>query len=170
MTSIWKRPLDLLIVAIFVIFLAIAATIDYIQSMYGAVLREPPDMTVGLWPPSFFLEYFLWWCDTVDPLLGHNPVWYETMALFSPCIYLPFYIVAIYAIVTEKEWIRIPCLCWAYGLLLTMIVIVREELYGEYPTKNVTLFAMAYGGYLLMPITIFMRMIQTPLFSKNKTD
>ena len=61
-------------------------------------------------------------------------------------------------------------LCWAYGLLLTMIVIVREELYGEYPTKNVTLFAMAYGGYLLMPITIFMRMIQTPLFSKNKTD
>ena len=34
---------------------------------------------------------------------------YETMARFSPCIYLPFYIVAIYALIMEKEWIRIPC-------------------------------------------------------------
>ena len=30
------------------------------------------------------------------------------MAMFSPFLYAPFYAVAIYAFVTEKEWIRIP--------------------------------------------------------------
>ena len=44
---------------------------------------------------------------------------YETMARFSPCIYLPFYIVAIYALIMEKEWIRIPCE-FAYVILLLL--------------------------------------------------
>lgn len=30
------------------------------------------------------------------------------MAAFSPFIYCPFYAVAIYAFICEKEWIRIP--------------------------------------------------------------
>jgi len=61
-------------------------------------------------------------------------------------------------------------LCWAYGLFLTMIVILAEELYGEYPTKNMTLFLLGYGGYVMMPIIVFIRMIPTPLFGKNKSD
>lgn len=32
----------------------------------------------------------------------------ETMAMFSPYIYAPFYLVAIYAFLYEKEWIRAP--------------------------------------------------------------
>ena len=55
-------------------------------------------------------------------------------------------------------------LCWAWGLLLSMVVIVREELYGEYPTKNVTVFAIAYGAYILMPMVVIIRMLQPPLF------
>ena len=64
-------------------------------------------------------------------------------------------------------------LCWAWGLLLNMIVIVREELYGEYPTKNITLFLIGYGAYVLMPIVVIVRMLQAPLFRGNagvKTD
>ena len=30
------------------------------------------------------------------------------MACFSPFIYVPYYIVAIYAFIFEKEWIRVP--------------------------------------------------------------
>jgi len=30
------------------------------------------------------------------------------MGRFSPFIYIPFYFVAIYAMVMEREWIRIP--------------------------------------------------------------
>lgn len=30
------------------------------------------------------------------------------MAMFSPFIYAPFYLAAIYAFIFEKEWIRVP--------------------------------------------------------------
>lgn len=30
------------------------------------------------------------------------------MAWFSPFIYVPYYLVAIYAFIFEKEWIRVP--------------------------------------------------------------
>ena len=57
-------------------------------------------------------------------------------------------------------------LCWSWGLLLSMTVIVREQLYGEYPTKNITLFIMGYGPYILMPLVVIVRMIKLPLFKK----
>ena len=33
---------------------------------------------------------------------------YETMAWYSPFIYVPYYFFAIYAFIYEREWIRIP--------------------------------------------------------------
>ena len=33
---------------------------------------------------------------------------FETMAWFSPFLYAPFYVFAIYAFIFEKEWIRVP--------------------------------------------------------------
>ena len=33
---------------------------------------------------------------------------FETMAWFSPFLYVPFYLFAIYAFIFEKEWIRVP--------------------------------------------------------------
>ena len=66
----------------------------------------------------------------------------------------------------------IIALCWAWSLFLNMIVIVMEQLYGEYPSKNVTLLMMGYGGYMVMPMVVMARMIQTPVFGKMdvKTD
>ena len=53
-----------------------------------------------------------------------------------------------------------------------MIIIVMEQLYGEYPTKNITLLMMGYGAYMVMPLVVVARMIQTPVFGKTdvKTD
>ena len=53
-----------------------------------------------------------------------------------------------------------------------MIVIMMEQVYGEHPSKNVTLLMMGYGGYMVMPMVVMARMIQTPVFGKIdvKTD
>ena len=67
----------------------------------------------------------------------------------------------------EREWIRVPALMWGYGLLLTMVVVLREELYGVYRTKDTTLFFAAYGGYALMPVLIMFRVAWTPVFGKR---
>ena len=125
------------------------------------------------------------------------------MAWFSPFIYVPYYVVAIYAFIFEKEWIRVPskstsqclycgiqgylvprplpaqltpsssshtALMWGWGLLLTMVVVLREELYGKYTTKDRLLFGLAYGGYLLMPLLIMLRVARTPVFSTKKVE
>ncbi|XP_064392171.1 sigma intracellular receptor 2-like [Halichondria panicea] len=172
MASILRRPLDLLIIVFFIFFVLIAWTIDFTQSLYGSVLALE-DIDEWIWPPAIVLKYYAWWCETYDPLVAHNPMWYETMAWFSPFLYTPFYICAIYAFIYEKEWIRIPALLWAYGLLLTMFVVVREQLMGEHATPNVPIFFAAYSTYIIVPALVMLRVARAPVFSsgaKNKRD
>ena len=60
-------------------------------------------------------------------------------------------------------------LMWGWGLLLCMFVVIKEQLYGPYPTKDVRLFFVAYGAYLLMPIFVMIRVARYPVFSTNST-
>ena len=50
------------------------ALADLVQALYGSVLAME-DLDFGLWPPAPVLEAYAWWCETVDPLLAHNPLW-----------------------------------------------------------------------------------------------
>ena len=58
-------------------------------------------------------------------------------------------------------------LMWGYGLLLTMFVTVREELFGKYKAPDVTMFAVAYGGYIMVPLLIMLRVACTPVFPSS---
>jgi len=57
---------------------------------------------------------------------------------------------------------------WAYGLLLTMVVIVREELYGQYATPSPMMFLAAYGTYFAVPVIVMIRVARCPVFRKQK--
>lgn len=57
---------------------------------------------------------------------------------------------------------------WGWGLVLSMVVTTREQLEGEHQTKNLTLFFLAYGPYMFIPIVIMLRVASTPVFSINK--
>lgn len=103
--NILRRPLDLIIVLIFINFLIIAITIgkiansillhisfcsylDYTQTVYGSVLAQE-DIDYGIWPPVAVLKVYAWWCETYDPLLAHNPSWYEEQfSVTTPLFYL----------------------------------------------------------------------------------
>ena len=92
MVSILRRPLDLFIVVTFFLFLLIAVTIgeakqliissycshysftDLTQSIYGSILSLK-DVEGGIWPPPQVVKAYKWWCETYDPLVGHNPMW-----------------------------------------------------------------------------------------------
>ena len=47
---------------------------DYTQSVYGSILALE-DVDYGAWPPAFIVDMYAWWCENVDQLLGHNPMW-----------------------------------------------------------------------------------------------
>ena len=57
-----------------------------------------------------------------------------------------------------------------------MFVTIREELFGKYAAPDRTVFAMAYGSYLIVPILVMLRVAWTPVFgsatntNKNKED
>jgi hypothetical protein len=58
------------------------------------------------------------------------------MAVISPLVYLPFYAVASYALIRRRNWIRVPGIIWASCLLYSMVVILAEELFGQYASPN----------------------------------
>ena len=125
-------------------------------------------------------------------MLHVNNVWYNTMAWFSPVLYAPFYLVAVYAILNERAWIRIPALLWAYGteqhtpfitlhslslsllcllgLLKDMLIICMEEFYGTHPTLNPTLFWAGYGPYIVVPLWTMLRFAQANPFGHALTN
>ena len=58
---------------------------------------------------------------------------------------------------------------WGWGVLVVMGPIMREQLYGVYSTKDPKLLLIAYVCYLLlMPLTVILRVVRTPVFTANK--
>ena len=56
---------------------------------------------------------------------------------------------------------------WGWAILTSMVVILREQIYGVYATKNLSLLLSAYGGSVVMPLFVVIRVAQTPLFSNK---
>lgn len=58
---------------------------DLTQALYGSALTWK-ESDYGVWPPGFMLDQYIWWCKEVDPLLAHNPLWYETAQSSLTCL------------------------------------------------------------------------------------
>jgi len=65
-------------------------------------------------------------------------VWFKFLAWLSPFVFSPFYLVAIYAIIKGREWIRTPIIIYSSALTLDLLVIMAEEGWGEYASPNFT--------------------------------
>ena len=59
---------------------------------------------------------------------------------------------------------------WSWGLLLTLLACIREQLVGPYKTDNVPVIMAAYGGYVAIPVLLMIRMYPSPAFAKQKTS
>lgn len=55
-------------------------------------------------------------------------------------------------------------LMWGYGLLVTMVPITAEQLFGQHASKNVGLFLAAYGPYVVVPAVAMLRAWRSPMF------
>lgn len=79
----------------------------------------------------------------------------------SPLIYAPFSMLAVYAIVKGKEWIRVPMLLFSTLLFYSLTLIMVEELWGPYATPNATKLLLAYSGYWCFPLMLAARFAVT---------
>ncbi|KAJ4457922.1 putative integral membrane protein [Paratrimastix pyriformis] len=164
-TPISKRALDFFFIVGFSMFFVIAWLIDYINAIAPVGGFTPDTAALLSWPPKWMVKGYFWWCESCDPLLLANPMWFKFLSALSPFVFSPFYLVAIYAIYTGKNWIRMPIVVYASMLFLDLLTIFVDEFYGPTPSPNPLLFAMGYGPYLLFPLALLARFWNEAPFS-----
>src|SRR6516164_8394734 len=154
-----KRPGDITILAFFVINILF---ITYIVDLEQLVIADPAHFTYPLWPPPIAVDAIHWWGRTFDPVLLARPAWWKVTIWIDALFFGPFYVIAIYAFIKGKEWIRIPSIIYASALLTIVLVILGEEMAGMHATPHLPIVFLANLPWLLFPIYIIYRMWRYP--------
>mmetsp|Transcript_8873 Transcript_8873/g.24083 ORF Transcript_8873/g.24083 Transcript_8873/m.24083 type:complete len:149 (-) Transcript_8873:638-1084(-) len=124
-----------------------------------------------IWPPRVVIDLFHWWCEQCDPVLRINYFWFKIETAYSTFLYAPFYPLAIYGFIYGKDWVRVPILMFAWGMLATCIPISLESVYGHVPSPNPGMFMAGYGAYLVFPFMLIIRLFpENPFAAKEKSE
>lgn len=57
---------------------------------------------------------------------------------------------------------------WAWGMLLVLLACIREQMEGPYKTDNPAVIIPVYGGYIVIPVLVMIRVAPTPVFDAGK--
>lgn len=95
-----------------------------------------------------------------DFLMREPQPWFCSIVAAEIFLQLPFFFVAIYGLVMEKNWIRIPMIIYGSHVATTLIPILGEFLqaplaegYFSSEAKRFTITAV-YSPYLVVPLLI----------------
>ncbi len=162
--SLWQRPLDLLVVVGFTQFSVIAILVDAVQAGAG---WGPITSSYG---PSLLADAFAEWVKSCDPLLGANPLWYWFLAVLSPLLYTPLYVVGILAFLERRmsNAVRNLILMWGALISATTILIILEEFYGSHPSPNRLQMLGGYVPYVIFPLFVVWRVWNPDVFPTIK--
>jgi hypothetical protein len=150
-----KRPLDLALVAFFIVNLGF---ITYIVDVEQLIIDDPAHFTYPFWPPARLVDLIHWWGKTYDPLLLARPTWWKATIWIDSICFGPFYAFAIYAFIKNRNWIRMPSVIWASVMLTNVIIILSEEIAGPHKTPQLPMVLFANLAWLVFPIVVLFRM------------
>lgn len=145
-----------------VFFLVNLLVITYQVDLEQLVIADPNHFTYPWWPPPFSVDAVHWWGRTFDPVLLARPVWWKVTIWIDVLIYGPLYVAAIYALVRERQWIRIPLMLWAGLMLMGVAVIMGEEMFGPYRTTQPVVVWLANFPWIVFPLLAVWRASRTP--------
>ena len=154
-----QRPGDLAILAFFLVNILF---ITYIVDIEQLIIADPYHFAYPLWPPAPLVDAIHWWGSTFDPLLMARPVWWKMTIWIDNLFFGPFYLVAIYAFINGKNWIRIPSIVYSSMLLTNVIIILGEEFAGPHASPRFPIVLLANLPWLLFPLYIISRMSRSP--------
>jgi len=154
-----QRPLD---IAIVVFFLVNLLFITYVVDFEQLVIPDPSHFTYPAWPPPVAVDVIHWYGRTFDPLLMARPVWWKMTIVIDNVFFGPFYLLAIYAYVKGKDWIRIPSFWYSAMLFTNVLIILGEERFGPYAAPHFPVVLMLNLPWLLFPLVITARMARSP--------
>src|SRR5689334_23607873 len=105
-----KRRADWLILLFFLVNLLV---ITYMVDLEQLVIQDPAHFSYPVWPPSFMVDAVHHYGYTYDPLLIARPAWWRATIWIDVLLFGPFYVLAIYAFVKGKNWIKGPALVYS---------------------------------------------------------
>lgn len=77
----------------------------------------------------------------------------------------PFYLLAIYAFLRRRNWIRLPAMGYCTVLLTIMPIVLGEQYFGEHATDKPLLVTAVYSAYVVMPLLLLARVWQPQVFA-----
>lgn len=160
------RRLDLAIVAFFAINLLF---ITYVVDLEQLVIADPHHFSYPIWPPRFAVDAVHWWGSTYDPVLMARPAWWKVTIWIDALFFGPFYVIAIYAWLRRRPWIRVPSLLWAATMLTNVSIILGEEAFGEHRTPLLAVVLLANAAWVLFPALVIYRMGRDDPFTAPAT-
>ena len=150
-----QRRVDIVIVAFFLVNLLF---VSYFIDTEQLVIANPAHFTYPIWPPGPVIDAVHWWGNNFDPLLIARPVFFKVTIWLDNLLYGPFYLIAIYAYIKGKEWIRLPSIIYAVSMMSGVIMILSEEAFGQYHTSHLALVISANASWIIFPLIILFRM------------
>jgi len=150
-----QRKYDLFFIAFFVVN---ASFITYVVDLEQLVIADPENFRYPLWPPPPLVDLVHWYGGNYDPLLMARPPFWRMTIWIDVIFFGPFYLLAIYAFIRGRNWIRIPALVWSGTMMANVLIILMEERYGLTPAPNFGFVLALNLPWLLMPLLMIWRM------------
>ena len=151
-----RRPVDIVVVAFFALNLGF---ITYVVDLEQLVISDPNHFRYPLWPPPPLVDLVHWWGRNYDPLLMARPAFWRMTIWIDVLVFGPFYVVAIYAFVRGREWIRPWALVWCGLMLANVSVILLEEYDGIHATPHWPVVLAANVPWFVLPLLVIARLV-----------
>lgn len=100
----------------------------------------------------------------------HPPDWMRIVTGLSAFVYMPFYVVLVFALVRGLNWIQLPAVMYATMIVtLTGIVVFGVEFFGDpaMRTGNPAKFLAFNLPYVLVPLLLLIRMRAPQPFARR---
>jgi hypothetical protein len=150
-----QRRVDWIFVVFFLINLFF---ITYIVDIEQLIIPDPSHFQQPVWPPAAMVQLIHGYGNSFDPLLIARPQWWKMTIWIDVLFYGPFYILAIYAFVKGRDWIRIPAVFYSGLMFADVFIILGEESTGPHATPNFPFILALNLPWLLMPIFLTLRL------------
>ncbi|HEY1487375.1 MAG TPA: emopamil-binding family protein [Micromonosporaceae bacterium] len=147
-----ERRIDIFFAVIFAAF-AVTSVISDLLPTVGVNFSHDSS--------NFFVHSNYWYAHDADPLFMNPPDWMRIVTGLSAFVYMPFYLVLVYCLVTARNWIQLPSVIYATMIVtLTGVVVFGVEFWGEAAlrTHNPAKFLAFNLPYVLVPLLLLIRM------------
>jgi EXPERA (EXPanded EBP superfamily) len=151
------------------IFFAVVFAAFTVTSLISDLL---PTVGVNFSHPSsnFFVNSNYWYAHDADPLFMNPPDWMRIVTGLSAFVYMPFYVVLVYALLTARNWIQLPSVIYATMIAtITGVIVFGVEFFGDTATRthNPAKFLAFNLPYVLLPLLLLVRMRRPMPFARR---